>query len=98
MTLEIQYVDGLTVTVQVTAVPGDGQTWASGSPWINWNDGQPVEEITGSGNYTHTYANDGTYMIILSGTNDCLATDTDTVDVDVIDPICNSPTCTIALV
>ena len=98
MTLEIQYTEGLTVIVTATVDPGDGQTWKTGNPWIDWGDLTPSELVTGSGNYTHTYASAGTYTIILSGENDCDAIGLDTVTVDVIDPICNPPTCTIALV
>ncbi len=35
---------------------------------INWGDGSPLEALTGSGPFTHTYATTGNFNLIISGT------------------------------
>ncbi len=35
---------------------------------INWGDGSPLEALTGSGPFTHTYATTGTFTLKISGT------------------------------
>ena len=92
MTFEIQYTDGLTVSITVTADPGTGGTWLTDHPIISWGDETETTGATTGTTYTHTYPSYATYAIQLDANIDeCDATSSDTKSVTLVEP-CPEPT------
>ena len=67
----IEYTSGLTVSVTVTADPGEGSSWVSGDPVISWGDGTTTTSVLNGRAYSHTYSSYGTYTIMFEGENEC---------------------------
>ena len=62
---------GKTVTLNISEVhPGTDELWKAGYPTIDWGDGTSTTDVTGV-TISHTYANIGSYNIVLEGGNDC---------------------------
>ena len=68
---EIEYTSGLTVSITVTANPGEGSSWISGDPVISWGDGTTTTNVLNGRAYSHTYSSYGTYTISFEGENIC---------------------------
>ena len=90
MTLEIQYTEGLTVSITVTSDPGAGASWFLNHPVIDWGDGSTTTGAA-SGIHSHTYSKYGTYMITYTATNNCGITCTDSESIPLW--TCPTPTC-----
>ena len=90
MTFEIQYTEGLTVSITVTSDPGAGASWSLNHPVIDWGDGSTTTGAA-SGIHSHTYSKYGTYMITYTATNNCGITCTDSESIPLW--TCPVPTC-----
>lgn len=89
-TLVVGGVVGNTITVSGVATDADGTI---ASLHIDWDDGED-ENVTDSVPVEHTYANAGTYHMLLTVTDDDGATDTDTGNAVIANtaPICSFTT------
>ena len=75
MTFEIQYTDGLTVSITVTADPGTGGSWLPNHPIISWGDGTESDWLEPYGNKVsrtaaHSWTKSGTYDVKVKAKDD----------------------------